>query len=174
MKRILLFLIIGLISTSCWNDVDFNQADSFEVIAPYTFSFIYSDFYADDFENNGTQSLYILKEFSLKLNPDIIGRVYSDVTLSLDSENSFLDAFNIEFEFKNSADNVLYTHALAIPAHNSISGSTIKHFEFIIPLEDFKQTSMVVVKFTALVDDFTIGGNKSLGVNSTLSFDVKY
>ncbi len=174
MKRVLLFLIIGLMSSSCLNDVDFDQADNFDVIAPYAFSFIYSDFYADDFGSNGTQSLFILKEFSLELNSDIIDRIYSDVTLSLDIENSFLDAFEIEFEFKNTADNVLYTHALTIPAHDSISGSTIIHDELIIPLEDFKQTSMVVVRFTALVDAFTIGGNKSLGVNSFLSFDVKY
>ena len=173
MKRLLIFLVLSVLTVSCLNDVDFEQSDNLEVIVPYNIAFIHFKTIQSDFLSESNNYVSISQEFYPNLNDDFKSRIYSDITLLIEVENTFDSGFDITIEFRDDSDNLLQNTMLDIPSNaGSTTNSTFKE-TLVLPLDVFLQTRKVITTITPLTSTLT-GNSNVLSLKSKLSFDVKY
>ena len=165
MKRLLLLLMLLTGSVACLNDVDFDQDDSYEVVVPYKIAFVYFETINSDFLDNNDQVTQVTQEFYPNID-DLWSRIYSDITIEFEINNSFLSGFNITYEFRD-ATSVIHAFTLKIDGNSSHAESVV------IPSSIFTQTQKIIVTITPHNTTLTGKLNK-LSLKSSLSFDVKY
>lgn len=174
MKKIIVLFLMVLISNACINDVDFDQDTTIDIITPYTISFAYMMAEKSDFIVMPNQVVGMSESIQPNIKADLMDKIYSDVTFDLLIENSFLNEFELTFQFFDADNNSLDFYNFIIPAHASATGTTTFEGQFIVPSNDFKMTKKILVSILPLTSGFPDGNRYELDLNSSLSFEVKY
>ena len=178
--NVLLLISLILVTISCANDVDFDQADdiSFEPIAES--NLVFFDFTNEDLLDEDTQEeLLILVDTTrievISQNFFVDKMIRTDITIEF--TNTFQRDFNVDILFLNDADETRYSIESYIPV-GTIDNPTITSSTSVIEVPEidvFKEATKLVVKTVLPPTNTpitpTTEGNIKLRSKATFYFD---
>jgi len=107
-KKIISLLITILLLQSCTKDVDFNQLDDANIYASYITTLVYFDVEATNFLDEYNQEIEWTSD-DIESKISTASQKYLErVEFTFITENSFNRSFEINIEFKDEANNLIY------------------------------------------------------------------
>ncbi len=146
-------LVLNLGFLGCTKDVDFNQANDFEVSPVLESSLIYFDAPAADFFVGGSEVATVQDFVDIAIfNNDFVNNNLIKTEFVLETTNSINRAYNLRIDFLDSANQLQHSFITSAPASSTNKDVISSHTEVFegSSLDALKQTTKLVFTLTML------------------------
>jgi hypothetical protein len=161
---LLIILAINFAFIGCTKDLDFNQANDFEVSPALESSLIFFDAPASDFFIDGNEVTTVQDFVDIDIfNSTFINDHLIKAEFVLEAINSVNRAYSLRIDFLNGLDQLQHTFSVMAPASPASNDVLILHTEVFegASLGALKNTSKLVFTLTMLpgppINDNTLG-----------------
>ncbi|WP_211344286.1 hypothetical protein [Flavivirga rizhaonensis] len=149
------FLVIALFLSlfSCTKEIDFEQADDFEISPVIESSLVFFDESASSFLANGTEIISIKDSIGIEVfNNDFVIDNLIKADFVFEATNSINKAFQIQVDFINDVDQQVHSFTLQALASTNGSDLLSNHVEVFEgdELEALKNTSKLIFTLSLL------------------------
>lgn len=152
LNRIFCLSTLSLFSFSCTSDLDYDQANDIKLEPVFIANFANFDISPNEFVMNGLEQPTIIAVPTLDVfNDEFFRKSLKKVEFFLDIENTINRIFEVNLQFLDRDNLVVYTTNFTVPAYtggeNKVDKTEI--FEY-IQLDLLKRTRKIVFKLTML------------------------